>query len=193
MSNNNGHTAQPEMSSEEAYVLEQLTDQASEDGAEAVRSEPAAHLDTARGMFVTSEGEELKLRPVRALMVERIVNGTAGKPKVPQVEVLIAGKHRRMEDNPADETYQAALAEWKQKKNETLMTYLLTAGISGTPPEVFVEESSLLFPDANDLEMKYLWVISRVPDNDIEALMEAIMGQTALTQKGLEDAAANFQ
>lgn len=153
----------------------------------------AAFLDVARGVFVTSEGKELELRPVRAMIYERIVNSKVGEPQIPMVEVTIAGKHKRLEPNPADPDYLKAMSDWAQEKAFGLAFYLFTAGIKGQPDKAFVDEYRVYFPQANDVEMKYYWVVAQVPDGDIEALMEAVTGQTIPTQAGLELAAETFQ
>jgi hypothetical protein len=152
-----------------------------------------AGLDTARRVWVTSEGVEFALRPIRALIVERIVNDTHGKPEVPMIEVLIGGKNKRLEPNPGDADYQARLVEWQKAKNFNLTFYLFTAGIQGSPPKAFVEEYLAYFPEADALKLKYLWVASQMPDAELESAMEAIMGQNETTQKGLSDAADSFR
>ena len=150
-------------------------------------------LDIAQRTWTTSEGVSFKLRPVRALIVERIVNDLAGKPEVPQIEVTIGGKHKRLEENPGDPTYLEKLDEWTKGKNYKLAFFLFTAGIEGTPPKAFCEEYANYFPDASDMTLKYLWVCSLIPDSQVQDAMAAIMGQTEITAEGLEQAAATFQ
>lgn len=160
-----------------------------------------AYLDAERGVFVTSTGSELTLRPIPSLILERLYNATAGKPekpKVPMVEVTIGKSHKTKEENPNDPDYKAALEQyekdlnaWEQAKGTRIMMYLLTAGVAGTPPEEFVTDHRFFFPDATTSEMKYIWVASQIPDDDLEALNLAITGQTKPTAKGLEES-ANF-
>ncbi len=159
----------------------------------AIKSERLrAVLDTARRVWATSDGVEFALNPIRALIVERIVNDTSGKPEVPMIEVTIGGKAKRVEPNPNDEGYKAALAEWEKSKSFKLTFYLFTAGIQGSPPKGFVDEYLVYFPEADTLKLKYLWVVSQIPDGEIESAMEAIMGQSTITQGGLKEAADNF-
>jgi len=59
------------------------------------------------------------------------------------------------------------------------------------PPEEFVTDHLTFFPNATDLDMKYLWICSRVPNEDIDAISDAIMGRMLPTTKGMDEA-ANF-
>lgn len=151
----------------------------------------SAHLDAERGVFVTSIGNEITLsgKSISALMLERITN--EGKPKIPRIEVTLLGKHKEMQANPNDPGYLALLEEWQGEQNIRVMRYMFNVGVAGIPPMDFVEEQRQFFPNATDAEMKYLWVASLLPDNDIDKFTEAIMGRGLTTTKGLEEA-ANF-
>lgn len=152
---------------------------------------PKAHVDARRGIFVTSNGNELVLsgQAISALMLERITN--EGKPKIPRQEVTLLGKYKELQANPNDPGYLALLAEWQGEQNIRVMRYLFCVGIKGTPPADFVELHRLFMPDATDLDLKYLWVSSLMPDKDIDSFSEALIGQTGITAKGIDDA-ANF-
>ena len=153
---------------------------------------PPYGLDAERGVFITSEGRELRLRKIRALIAERLVNGQTGRPKVPVVEVTIAGKHKRTEENPADPDYQERLKAWEAGKQERLMTYLFTEGIDGMPSEDEALQFQILFPESNAVEIRYVWLASLIPDDDVPDLMEAIISRSLVTAKGLETSAQNF-
>lgn len=148
-------------------------------------------VDVERGVFITSKKTEVELsgKRISSLMLERIVN--EGKPKIPHIEVTILGKHKEMQANPNDPGYLALLKEWEEGQNIRTMRYTFVVGTKGTPPQDFVEEQRQFFPDATDVDMKYLWVSSLIPDEDIDKFVEAIMGQSIATTKGLEEA-ANF-
>jgi hypothetical protein len=150
-----------------------------------------AHVDAARGVFVTSRGEDIELsgKRVSALMLERLTN--EGKPRIPMKEVLILGKHKQMEATPNDPGYLALLAEWESNQRINSLIYVFTLGVKGQPDEEFVEEQKAFFPNANAVTLKYLWVSSRLPDEDIDKLAEAIIGQSMPTSKGIDEA-ANF-
>ena len=150
-----------------------------------------AHLDAERGVFVTSDKDEIELsgQKISSLMLERIVN--QGKPKIPRQEVTLLGKHRELQANPNDPGYLALLEEWKLEQNMNVMRYVFVVGTKGQPSQEIKDEQRQFFPDATDLDLKYLWVTSRVPDRDIDLFTEAILGQNMATVKGLEEA-ANF-
>lgn len=158
-------------------------------------AEPAAsttaHVDIERGVFVTSRGNELELsgKRVSSLMLERLVN--EGKPRIPMKEVLILGKHKQMEATPNDPGYLALVAQWESDQRISILIYVFTIGVKGTPDEEFIEEQRAFFPDASDTMMKYLYVTSLLPDEDIDKLAEAIIGQGSPTAKGIDEA-ANF-
>lgn len=150
-----------------------------------------AHVDTARGVFVNSRGEDIELsgKRVSSLMLERFIN--EGKPRIPMKEVLVLGKHKQMEANPNDPGYLALLAEWEGNQRINQLIYLFTLGVKGKPDDEFVADQLAFFPDASDVTLKYLWVCSMVPDEDIQLLAEAIIGKMLPTTKGLDEA-ANF-
>lgn len=157
----------------------------------AVEAVPTAHVDPARGVFITSKGNEIELsdKPVHALIVQRI--GQAGKPKIPMVEVTLMGKHKQLEAHPQDPGYLALLAEWKEEAEIRASTYMFDVGVKGQPPQEFVDEHAPIFPGATQSEMKYLWVCSLLPYEDITAFSEALISRAAPTTKGLEEV-ANF-
>jgi len=166
-------------------------------GVEPTASEPEAEklprVDVQRGVFITSGNTEIELssKPITSLMLERI--SSQGKPAIPRVEVLLLGKHREMQANPKDPGYLALLAEWEENQKIAIMRYVFVVGAKGQPPPEFVEEQRMFFPDATDLEMKYLWVASRLPDEDIDVFTEAVLGRGIPTEKGLRESAATFR
>lgn len=150
-----------------------------------------AHLDVEKGVFVTSNNNEIPLsgKGISALMLERITN--EGKPKIPRQEVTLLGKHKELIANPNDPGYVALLEEWQGDQNIRVMRYMFNVGVAGVPPEEFVDEQRQFFPNASPADLKYLWVASLLPDADIDKFTEAIMGRGLTTTKGLEEA-ANF-
>jgi hypothetical protein len=155
--------------------------------------EELPRVDAARGVFITSRGEEIQLadKPISSLIVERLQQ--EGKPKIPMIEVNLMGKHKQLEPHVGHEGYQARLKEWEAESQIALMRYLFSVGVKGTPPQEFVDEQSQYFPGATDSEMKYLWVASMLPDDDLGAFSEAVMGRTLPTTKGIEQAADSFR
>lgn len=156
-----------------------------------VDTPPLARVDATRGVFITSRGDEIELsgQKISSLMLERITN--EGKPKIPRKEVLLLGKHKEMQANASDPDYLALVKEWQEEQNVKVMRYIFVVGTKGQPSPEFVDTQRLFFPEANDLDMKYLWITSLLPDGDIDKFTEAVLGQTMTTTKGLEEA-ANF-
>lgn len=156
--------------------------------------EPAhPRVDVQRGVFITSRGTEIELssQPVSALIVERLQ--AEGKPKIPMIEVTLLGKHKQLEPFPQHEGYQTLLKEWEAEGQLKLMRYLFIVGTKGAPPQTFVDEQASFFPNATEQDMKYLWVASRLPDEDMGDFVEAVMGRTLPTAKGMEQAADSFR
>jgi hypothetical protein len=152
---------------------------------------PLPRVDPDRKVFITSRGDEIELsgKMVSSLMLERISN--EGKPRIPQTEVTLLGKHKQMQSNPNDAGYLALMKEWEAEQKIAIMRYIFVIGAKGQPPADFIEDQLQFFPDASAMELKYLWVSSRLPDSDIDSFTEAILGQNITTVKGLEEA-ANF-
>lgn len=152
-----------------------------------------AHLDAERGVFITSRNTEIELsgNAVSSLMLERITN--AGKPKIPMVEVTLLGKHKQMQANPNEPGYLALLKEWENEQNVNMMRYVFNVGAKGQPPQEFIELQAPFFPDATSADFKYLWVSSKLPDEDINSFIETILGKSIATAKGVEQAADSFR
>ena len=74
-----------------------------------------------------------------------------------------------------------------------VMRYLFVIGTKGQPPQAFADEQSAFFPNATAMEMKYIWVASRLPDEDMAAFTEVVMGRSLPTAKGLEESADSFR
>ena len=154
-------------------------------------TETLPRLDARRGVFITSWNEEIELsdRPVNGLVVQRLQQ--EGKPKIPMVEVLLMGKHKQLEPHVGHEGYQARLLEWQEESNAAIMRYLFVVGVKGSPPPEFIAEQADFFPDATAQDMKYLWVASRIPNGDMGAFTEAVMGRGSPTLKAVEQV-SNF-
>lgn len=154
------------------------------------QSNELPRVDAARGAFITSRNEEILLadKPISALVIQMLQS--QGKPKIPMIEVTILGR-KQSEPHAGHEGYQARLKEWEEESQVAVMHYLFTVGVKGTPPPEFVEEQLQYFPNATAQELKYLWVASRLPDEDMGAFTEAVMGRSLPTQKAVEQV-SNF-
>lgn len=159
----------------------------------ATNDDSLPRVDALRGVFITSRGEEIELsdKPVSSLIVQQLQQ--QGKPKIPMIEVTLLGKHKQIEPNVSHEGYQARLKEWEADSQLAVLRYLFSVGTKGKPPQDFIDEQVQYFPNATEQEMKYLWVASRLPDEDMEAFTEAVMGRTLPTSKGIEESANSFR
>ncbi len=148
-----------------------------------------------RRVFIARDGTELHLQRLSSMILERLNADQTGKPAIPKVEVKIAGKHTRMELNPEDSAYKAALQNWERERNTRLVKYVFVHGITDDAPRAFVEDHREYFPEASDRDLKYLWIASLVDQHveDLQALIEAITGQTEITEGGLEEATNSFR
>lgn len=171
----------PEENTNGAYEFTPLSD-----------SPNSARVDPVRGVFITSRGEEIQLsdKPVSALIVERLQN--EGKPRIPDIEVSILGRKAK-EPHPGHPGYLARLEEWQAESQMAVLRYMFVVGTKGTPPLEFVEEQRPFFPFATDQEMKYLWIASRLPDEDMALFTEAVLGRSSITSKGLQESADSFR
>lgn len=153
----------------------------------------ANHLDPKTRRFTCSNGNVVQIsdKPITSLMVERIQ--AVGRPEIPMIEVKIGGKHTSVEYHPNDEGYQLALETWQAESEIRVMRYLFVRGVEGNPPEDFIREMLPWMPDADLADMKYMWVASLIPNEDIEVFVEALVGQFSPTQEGVAQAAASFQ
>lgn len=157
---------------------------------------------TAKKVYLRS-GVVFDLQPISSLRLMRLYNNTSGKPvepEPPMVEVLIGGTHKRLEPDPSDADYQLKLElwsqemeEWERVQREKILIYAFTQGIVVDVPSTFVDEAAFFIGDnASPLLIKYEYICSLIEDDDIEFLMEAIVGQTVATSKGIEEAKSFF-
>lgn len=171
-----------------AFPADELIAQNGHEGAAAL-----PRVDPVRGVFLASNGNVIPLsgKEINYLILQQIQN--QGKPAIPKREVTIGGKYKQVEENPQDPAYLKALEDWHSETGIRAGRYLFTVGVKGQPDAAFWEEYADFFPDATTSEKKYLWVCSLVPNDDLPRLIEAIMGQTMPTEKGLEQSAESFR
>lgn len=161
--------------------------------AEPAEEPKKARVDARRGVFITSRGDEIHLssKPISSLLIERVLS--EGKPHIPMVEVTLLGKHKQLEAHPEHAGYKALLAEWETESKMRLMRYICIVGVKGETPEAFIAENREFFPNATANEWKYMWVVSLVPDEDIDVFTEAVIGNNIPTAKGLAESAESFR
>lgn len=134
-----------------------------------------------------------KVSPVAIQLMQR--RHLAKKPRMPMIEVLVPGTvdKTRMEANPNDPAYIDALAEWESNGQIEVMQYVFVGGVIQNPPAEFVEETREFFPEADDKDMKFMWVSSLFPsDTETERLVAFILGQNIATEGGIAQAEERF-
>lgn len=139
-------------------------------------------------------GDRLTMQGVPPLILERLMNDTTGKPRVPNAEVTYAGGRRSTEPNPNDPAYLDALGEFNNERRMRLMLGLFSMGIRETPPDSFVDSMRDLFPEYGDKQMKYLWVAGMLTsDTDIGDFAELLTGQTLAVEADISGAMDTFR
>jgi len=143
---------------------------------------------------ILADGTVLELRPISSMVVHYLNTSTKGKPEAPLQDVPTRKGKKRKEPNPDDPDYQKALTEWGTDKSFRMMKYLICKGISSDPPEDEEEALRAFFPDESADELRYIWVFEKLGDDEKAsgALIDAILGQTTVTEEGLAEAEAIF-
>lgn|GEM_PF-6347485 len=151
------------------------------------------YLDTEKREFHASETIIFTLVPIPIMNLMVIRNTKTGKPMPPETEMVYAGGKTRIEKNPFDPEYLKALNEWELEKKFAFTRYIISFGIKENPPEDVVNSYKEISEDLSATEIKYMWVCSLV-DTDVffGMLVEAILGQNTVTEKGLEEVAETF-
>lgn len=132
--------------------------------------------------------------PVEVEEAEELDDGDA-EPIPPMETVQYRGGFEDEEPNPDDADYKAALAKWQMKKNYKMSFFILTMGIVEECPPEFWDEYGEFFPHARTpSKRKYIWITVQITDDKVLAeLMDAIIGQTEVTEDGLKDAEDEFR
>lgn len=143
--------------------------------------------------YTFSDGTTVGLRGVPPLMVEEVLNSETGKPRVPRVPVQRAGVDR-MEDNPDDPAYTAALNAFEQAKQKRVLRFVALRAVADDPPPEFTEEALPFLPDgAGTKDIKYMWIASMLQDEDeVKSFVAAALGQTMTTPEGIAESEAAF-
>lgn len=142
--------------------------------------------------FTTSKGVVWPLQGIPAMLIRQLVTDEKGKPLPPIVDVNY-GKKTVKESNPLDPAYKEALKEWEVQHNARIMIFVLTRGVKRNPDKAALEWLTEFFPASTDSERKYAWILESM-EGDIEAgeMMNAILGITTPTERGIRDAEAIF-
>lgn len=143
----------------------------------------------------TSEtGAVLKLRPISWLAVQRITSGNPKtRPPMPKATVTYANGQVAEEANPNDPEYILAMEDWTRDSQYRSMQYALGTGVVVAVPDEFKRSHLEFFPEASETELRCLYVMSQITQDEFMSLFDAIMGKTGPTEDGVEDATQSFR
>jgi hypothetical protein len=124
------------------------------------------------------------------------------KPVAPITEVEYAGGTKVMEPNPHDEGYRRDLEMWNAQYNSRMFRLCVTRGIDrvedrqGTPVEPSSDDlSDVRFVYGSNIPHRtamHYWYADKIGDT-ASGFMNLVMGQTEVTEEGLEESEARFQ
>lgn len=150
-------------------------------------------LDVKTRTYTTRNGDHvLPLLPVSFLLAEAIRNNLETKPKIPMRRVVYGGQEAGLEPNPNDPTYRDELTLWQSRCAKESVVYVIATGVNVTVPDDFVEKTRQYFPNASNDTVKYNYVGSLIVPEEMEDLVNAILGQTGPTEDGVNAANADF-
>lgn len=144
--------------------------------------------------YKTAEGTVLLFRPVSSWTINHLnMKWERCKPLPPLVTTHIEGRPYE-EYNENDAKYKQLLSLWQSDKATDMNEAMVRLGILSEPPADFIERYRDEFPDIEEKNIKVHWVYSLLGgENEIQQFFEIIMGQTAATPKGIEEASNSFQ
>ena len=161
-------------------------------------------LDVQKRTYTTRSGRTFHLRPINPMILSRFqVEMRKTEPRIP-LKVVSYGKDRWGEEpDPESAAYLQAHEIWDAEKNAQQLEFVFSLGIADDPPatDALLDATEDFFPDRSPRTRKYDWVcqflqldMAEGEDaiNEIEELSEAILGQSVVTQDGLEQAKAEF-
>lgn len=145
--------------------------------------------------YTTSEGTVLEFSPVSSWTINHInMKWERCKPIPPTITTYLNDNPQMayQEYNENDAKYKQALSIWNGEKASEMNEVMVRLGIRSEPPAEFVEKYSEMFPDIEPQNIKVHWVYSLLNEEEITQFFEVVMGQTTVTEKGLEQAKATF-
>lgn len=144
--------------------------------------------------FKTASGVELHLKAISPLVMNRWnieYNKRNPPPTPPSREVKIINT-ATIQHDMNDPYYQQQFSVWAQQKSDAEITYLLSRGVTNTPPEDWQPDPETVPPDPSVYMLKALWISEQITTQaDLEALQEAILSISGVTQKAIEEAEKN--
>lgn len=132
--------------------------------------------------YTLQDGLELRLRPLKALLLDRWRIDYKKKFPPPQPPVIVLDNDDLWK-NAKDPWYLELKADYDEQLNNALAEFLFSHGVRNDPPEDWEP-----FFDEDNLSLRYMWLSEILDADDISGLMNAIMGIDMPTPEGIEDA-----
>lgn len=132
--------------------------------------------------YTLKDGTELKLRPIKALLLDRWRIDHKKKyppPKPPQI--ILENGDPWLDAN--DPWYKKLTEEYDEQMNSDLAEFLFNTGVRDNPPD----EWQPIFHE-DDVPVRYMWLSEILDNEDVSGLMNAIMGVDSPTPEGVEEA-----
>jgi len=145
--------------------------------------------------FSTHDGVELEFRPVSSWTIQHLnMKWEREKPLPPIITTYLGDDTSRpmQEYNPYDEKYKHCLSLWEAERATNINETAVKMGVTSEPPAEFVTLYQEMFPDIPVANIKVHWVYSLLNADEIATFFEMVLGQTAVTEAGLKEAAATF-
>lgn len=147
-----------------------------------------------------SSGVVLKLKPIPPLLLDKLVNKSFPIPEPPMVEVKsFDAPEGRMEPNPHDPAYKAAVAAIRHRQSETMIDLALARGADVTLPEDdgWIADLAELGIDAgetyNQRRNAYLRYVLLETADDLNRTMLAVMALSGVRESDIAEAEARFR
>lgn len=139
--------------------------------------------------YETEAGEILEFRPVSSWTINHIdARWEKSKPLPPKYKTADGIE----DENVNDSAYKRDLKIWTANKAADVNESCVRLGVINEPPAEFVETYQREFPDIEERNIKVHWVYSLL-GSKVEEFFEVLIGQTAVTEKGLAESAQSFR
>lgn len=141
----------------------------------------AAHGTKNNPRYTLKDGRELRLRVIKGLILQRF--NIELKKRYPIVEPpLVKLENGDLWRDVNDEWYKLQREERDQLVNEATAEFLFSNGVLDDPPADWQPFWK------SDADPRYVWISEIIDTDDIDQLMNAIMGIDNVTPDGVEEA-----
>ena len=155
------------------------------------RKKKAVTPEVQPNTFTFPDGTVVELMEIPMMLSMDFYNDEKGKPEPPMVEMPDTVGNIEVPDED-DPDYQEKLSKWETDHLLEVVRLCALMGVAtqAPPDDPILEKLSFIRPDAKETELQYLWVMSKLTTQDsMGEFVEAVVGQTALTEEGVDAAA----